>query len=299
MNHSSGVHCATQAEIDQHLALGMNLLARGSYSDALSHFHAAVDADPNNYMSYYKRATVYMALSRPRPALADLDKIMQIKPDFLKARQQRGGLLLKMGRLNEVNIFCHWICSRRLNSILTLFQAHIDLENVVRKEPGNEEATGLYSMINVLREQVEEVHDLFNWNNFEPAIEALGGVLEHIPWDATLRELRADCYLGLGNVIHAISDLRSVAKLTTDNTAVYFKLASLHYQLGEAEESLNEIRECLKLDPEHKDCYPMYKKVKKVAKFLVGAKEAREGEDWESCVSNAQKALKNEPKVNH
>ena len=39
---------------------------RGSYSDALSHFHAAVDADPNNYMSYYKRATVYMALSRPR-----------------------------------------------------------------------------------------------------------------------------------------------------------------------------------------------------------------------------------------
>ena len=82
------------------------------------------------------------------------------------------------------------------------------------------------------------------------------------------------------------------------HTAVYFKLASLHYQLGEVGESLNKIRECLRLDLEHKDCYPMYKKVKKVAKFLVGAKEAREGEDWESCVSNAQKALKNEPKVN-
>ncbi len=57
---------------------------RGAYSDALSHFHAAVDADPNNYMSYYKRATVYMALSRSRPALADLDKILELKPDFLK-----------------------------------------------------------------------------------------------------------------------------------------------------------------------------------------------------------------------
>jgi DnaJ family protein C protein 3 len=43
-----------------------------------------VDADPNNYMSYYKRATVYMALSRSRPALADLDKILELKPDFLK-----------------------------------------------------------------------------------------------------------------------------------------------------------------------------------------------------------------------
>jgi len=59
-------------------------LLRGAYSDALSHFHAAVDADPNNYMSYYKRATVYMALSRSRPALADLDKILELKPDFLK-----------------------------------------------------------------------------------------------------------------------------------------------------------------------------------------------------------------------
>ena len=60
------------------------LCFRGAYSDALSHFHAAVDADPNNYMSYYKRATVYMALSRSRPALADLDKILELKPDFLK-----------------------------------------------------------------------------------------------------------------------------------------------------------------------------------------------------------------------
>ncbi len=60
------------------------LFFRGAYSDALSHFHAAVDADPNNYMSYYKRATVYMALSRSRPALADLDKILELKPDFLK-----------------------------------------------------------------------------------------------------------------------------------------------------------------------------------------------------------------------
>merc|ERR1719435_740529 len=99
------VHCATPAEIEQHLSLGMSLLARGSYSDALSHFHAAVD------------------------------RIMVLKPDFLKARQQRGGLLLKMGRFDE---------------------AHIDLENVVRKEPGNEEARGLYSTINTLREHVEE-----------------------------------------------------------------------------------------------------------------------------------------------
>ena len=188
-NIIAGVNCVTQAEIDQHLTLGMNLLARGAYSDALSHFHAAVDADPNNYMSYYKRATVYLAMSRSKPALSDLDQVLKMKPDFVKARQQRAGVLLKMGHLDDVT------------------------------------------------------------------------------------------------------------KLTSGNTRAYFKLSNLHYQMGEVEESLAEVRECLKLDPEHKDCYPLYKKLKKVAKFLAAAKESRDQSDWEECVINAQKVLKNEPTV--
>merc|ERR1711988_498285 len=134
----SWVECATKAEIDQHLNLGMQMLTRGQYSDALSHFHAAVDADPANYMSYYKRATVFLAMSRSRPALSDLDTVLKKKPDFLKARHQRGGVLLKMGRLDE---------------------AHIDLENVVRKEPTNEEAQKQYAMVNSLKEKIDEVKD--------------------------------------------------------------------------------------------------------------------------------------------
>jgi tetratricopeptide (TPR) repeat protein len=79
-DHNTGILYLTR-----HYFLFISFLCiRGAYSDALSHFHAAVDADPNNYMSYYKRATVYMALSRSRPALADLDKILELKPDFLK-----------------------------------------------------------------------------------------------------------------------------------------------------------------------------------------------------------------------
>merc|ERR1712210_159050 len=85
----------------------------------------------------------------------------------------------------------------------------------------------------------------------------------------------------------ALSDLDTVLKKRPD----------LHYQIGEADESLAEIRECLKLDPEHKDCYPLYKKLKKVAKFLTQAKDSREQQDWEECVNSAQKVLKNEPSV--
>jgi len=270
------VHCVSQKEIEQHLTMGMQMLATGQYSDALSHFHSAIDADPNNYMSYYKRATVWMALSRPKPALADLDKVMSMKPDFAVARVKRGTLLMKMGRLDE---------------------AHIDLEKALTKDPSNDEAAQAYTMIEPIKETLFQVDDLMKYRNYQPAIDRITEIIEQVPWDPYLREQRADAYLGMGNTVHAISDIKSMVKLTNDNTAGYYKLASLHYQLGEAEEALMEIRECLKLDPEHGECYPLYKTLKKVAKFAGAAQEAQNNQEWEECISAAQKVLKNEPKV--
>merc|ERR1712029_352951 len=189
----SWVECATQAEIDQHLNLGMQLIARGQYSDALSHFHAAVDADPNNYMSYYKRATVFLALSRSRPALADLDKVIQLKSDFQAARIQRGSTLLKMGRLDE---------------------AHIELEKVLAKDPANEEANRMYTIIEPLQKSLEEVNSFITYKNFQPAIDRLTELVEHIPWNSYIREIRADAYLGLGDTMHAIAEMRALTRLT-------------------------------------------------------------------------------------
>merc|ERR1719464_600201 len=193
----------------------MQLLTRGQYSDALSHFHAAVDADPNNYMSYYKRATVFLALSRSRPALADLDKVIQLKSDFGKARLQRGSVLLKMGRLDE---------------------AHIELEKLLSKDPSNDEASRMYTIIEPLQKSINEVQDFILYKNYQPALDRLTEIVEHIPWDSTIREMRADAYLGAGNTMNAISEMRAMTKLTNDNTEGFFKLSTMHYQLGEGEE---------------------------------------------------------------
>lgn len=59
--------------------------------------------------------------------------------------------------------------------------------------------------------------------------------------------------------------------------------------------TFREIRECLKLDPEHKQCFPHYKKVKKIAKFITDAEAASESKDYESCIESSNKVLKNEP----
>jgi lipoprotein NlpI len=44
--------------------------------------HYFLEGDPNNYLTYFKRGTVYLALGKSKFALMDLDKVLQLKPDF-------------------------------------------------------------------------------------------------------------------------------------------------------------------------------------------------------------------------
>ena len=74
--------------------------------------------------------------------------------------------------------------------------------------------------------------------NFFLLIWTCGICFQLCPWDPDLRELRADCYLAQGDLFKAAGDIRPTTKLRNDNTAGYFKLSNLHYQMGEADESL-------------------------------------------------------------
>ncbi|CAM1322729.1 DNAJC3 (predicted), partial [Pycnogonum litorale] len=259
------------SEIEQHLEMGKQLLAKRQYSDALSHFHAAVEKDPSNYLTYFKRATVYLALGKSKSALDDLNAVLKLKPDFLGARITRGEILLKQARLDE---------------------AHIDFEKTLQVDPGNSAVLSMYSSIETLRHDIQLAHDLINGRRHHEAVDVLNKVMQIAPWNVDLHEMRADCYIVLGDLIKAISDLRPTTKLRPDNTKAYLRLSKLHYQLGEADESLTQIRECLKLDPDHKECHPHYKKVKKLAKQLIALNEYSTQEKYEECIEKAYAVLK-------
>ncbi|CAG2177844.1 unnamed protein product, partial [Oppiella nova] len=109
MDVMDNCHTISNEEIENHLELGRLMLSRGQYSDALSHYHMAVEADPNNYLTVFKRATVYLALGKHKAGLDDLNEVIVLKPDFLAARLQRGSVLLKQGRLDEAHIDYEWV----------------------------------------------------------------------------------------------------------------------------------------------------------------------------------------------
>ncbi|KAK2578725.1 hypothetical protein KPH14_007801 [Odynerus spinipes] len=268
------VGSVSQLEINKHLEMGRDFLVHGQLQDALSHYHAAIEGDPNNYLAYYNRGMVYLALGKAKFAILDLDKVLELKPDFTAARLQRGNVLFKQANFDL---------------------AETNYREVLAMEPHNEEAMNMLHRSSSLKRVVEYAKDMVRNGEYETAIQQITQIIEACPWSSELRELRAECYVALGDYMSAISDIRSTTKLLTDNTEGYFKLSSMLYRLGQVEESLKEIRECLKLDPEHKQCFPFYKKVKKVARLLENAENAEEANDPKSCIQYAESVLSLEP----
>lgn len=263
-------------DAEKHLETGKQMLATGNLVEALSHFDLAVEKDPTNYLTYFRRATVYLALGKSKSALPDLDKSIELRPGFVAALTQRGNVYLKQGDLAA---------------------ARKDFEEIYRNDHSNTEALNYLQQIEPLASEIEQAKMFFNNRDYQSAIILLSKAIDLCPWDPELREIRAECYIAQGDLGKAVSDIRPTTKLRNDNTHGYFKLSNLYYDMGDAYESLTQIKECLKLDPDHKECFPFYKKVKKLAKQLKEAQELSNGEHWDDCLAKAQQILKTEPKA--
>lgn len=251
--------------------MGMQFLMKGQLNDALSHYHLAVENDRHNYLTYFKRSTVYQAMGRYRSALEDLTESLKLNSQFLPARVQRASILYRQGSLDE---------------------AQKEYEYILHSEPHHNEALLFYSQIDAIRNDWHIADHLVEINRCHEAIEILSKLVQEIYWSYELKESRAKCFEKTGDIINAINDLRSLTKMKPDNTDGYLKLSKLHYLIGEPEESLNAIRECLKLDPDHKSCHQHYKNVKKLAGLYKSATELASKHDHEGCINKLKAALK-------
>ncbi|MGH0126988.1 UNVERIFIED_CONTAM: hypothetical protein FKN15_012301 [Acipenser sinensis] len=154
------------------------------------------------------------------------------------ARLQRGNLLLKQGKLDE---------------------AEEDFKKVLKSSPSaKEEADARTQLIKCdqMQRLLVQTHREFNNEDYRTATAQLDTLLETCVWDVTLRELRAECYIQLGELGKAISDLKAATKLKNDNTAAFYKISTIYYKLGDhemsnqqAHEAIETCTEVLKSDP--------------------------------------------------
>lgn len=105
-------------------------------------------------------------------------------------------------------------------------------------EQHNGDALNALYKIKPAQENLVHADLLMDSGDYTYAIQVISKIIEVCPWAAELRERRAKCHEALQDYISAISDVHSAIKLQSDNTQGYFKVATLHYQLGQVDESL-------------------------------------------------------------
>lgn len=98
-----GAKSTSRADVEMHLENGRNLLARGQLAEALNSYHAAVEGDPENYLTYFKRGTVYLALGKAKFAIGDFSKALEINPAFTAARIQKANVHMKLAEYTEAH----------------------------------------------------------------------------------------------------------------------------------------------------------------------------------------------------
>ncbi|KAA8588445.1 dnaJ homolog subfamily C member 3 [Etheostoma spectabile] len=259
-----GVKCHKYGSVDSHMLLGKKLLDAGQLADALSHFHAAVDGCPKNYMAYYRRATVFLAMRKSKSALPDLSRAIELKPDFTSALLQRGNLYLKQGRLDE---------------------AKRDLKKLLKSTPSAEEvreAQSLQTKSGEIERLVDQARISLWRRDYETAAAQLSMVIETCVWDATSRETRAECFLQMGEMGKAIGDFKAASKLKSDNTQAFYKLATIYYNLGDHEMSLMH-----------------YERAKKLNNQIQAAEELIREQRYTDAVRKYETVMKTEPNVRH
>ena len=155
-----------------------------------------------------------------------------------------------------------------------------------------------FDELSVLRGKVDNIHnfklqadELFDYENYETAIRLLDEVLNISPYWIEAYSLKAKCHLKIGDKRGAIDSLKKVTIFEPNDYDNYFTIANLNYELGDWQSALNEVRKCAQEDL-HFDCYQFYKKLRKFAKMIQRAQDAKRDQDFDLCISKMDDMLR-------
>ncbi|PHZ12279.1 protein prenylyltransferase [Rhizopus microsporus ATCC 52813] len=248
-NHVSG---SEERGAKYYLQEGNQYLLSGKYNDAILSYDAAIQYDPNDYISYYKRATAYLSLGKTNPAIEDFSKILTLKPGFKQALLERAKLYLADGEYKL---------------------AKQDLEGVNQ----DDSTKLLLSSISEAEKSSQIAQESFSHKQYDQCIQHATRVIQISPQRSQWRTLRAQCHFGKGEIEEAVNDLTRVSYLNPSDQELILQLAKLNfYSLYEPDRATAQVKQCLHYDPEHKPCKSLFRQIKRFQKDLQKVVDAKQ-----------------------
>lgn len=236
----------------------------------------AAEIDPTNYLSLFKRATVYLGQGRTKSAISDLDRVIARRPDFLQARLKRGELHMHAFAVDK---------------------ARADFDAVLAADPSSTDASRSLATLRQLEAHMDAGSAALRHGDYAACLQHLTAVIESAPLYGLARQKRAQCYRAVGDIDNAVADLTRASKMGADLRSVSLELSQIEYDRGDMDEALRWIRECLKLDQDDAKCKPIYLKLKKLSKTIEAALAAERQKRYAAALDEWSAALRLEGRV--
>ncbi|KAK4156411.1 hypothetical protein C8A00DRAFT_41092 [Chaetomidium leptoderma] len=238
------------------LASAQSHLSKGETGDALVYYDAAINRDPTNYLTFFKRATTYLSLGRTSQATDDFEKVLSLKPGFEGAHVQLGKLKARFGDWDAAKD--HYQKTTRTEELATL-----------------EEARGAATLAEAAAKS----------ENWEECLKQADDAILTANRALSLRELRANCAFERGAMERGIGDLQHILQMKPGDTSPHVKISAIQfYALGELQDGMASIRKCLHSDPDSKECKRLLKAEKMVEKMVQKVTKALEKNQHMSAV---------------
>lgn len=218
-------------------------LASGNANDALTYFDVAIARDPENYLTVFQRGATYLSLGNNGKASQDFDKALSIRPDF-------EGALLQRAKIKSRG--ADWVGAKQ------------DYEKAKKTESAEyallDEAAGAA----LLAADAEKNGD---WDN---CVVHAGTAILVASTSLHLRQIRARCRLERGEVLEAISDLQHALQIAPSSTDPHMQISSmLFFSVNDREKALEQLKKCLRSDPDSRPCSKMLRREKQLNKSLA------------------------------
>ena len=207
-------HSLAPDNIDLLLAKGQILITQSNYKAAAEELTRALAIDGSNLPVLELRAALYEQLGEKAKALADVEKILQIKPGQANIMRMRAALLADLGKYDAAVEVLQDLHKADPKDTLTMLQLGV-----------------LYTKMKQFDKAVEELQDLHkanpkdsltmlqmgmlytNMKKYDKAIEVFTAILKDHPDDVDAMSGRADALLNLGRRANAVSDYERALKL--------------------------------------------------------------------------------------
>ncbi|OWZ02752.1 hypothetical protein PHMEG_00025634, partial [Phytophthora megakarya] len=234
-----------------------NAFAGGDMKTAISLLSKLIEMEPKNERNFYKRFRAYLSERKYSHALSDLTSSLDVNPKYKQGMLQRGKLLMMLGQCAE---------------------ASQDFQNFVELYPKDASGPEQLDKSKECATYIDEAEKAHSRGDYQSAYTHLTQVLEGSAISSVPLLLeRAQLSISLQNPYDAIADLGTILRLDPSNLIALQMRGEVLYSLGDKqslEAAQSHYRQGLHSDPEHKGIKSLYRRLKKVLKYMNRAEDA-------------------------